>query len=312
MNQTYHPLSPDQLLAIPDLELLARTVVEGFMTGLHRSPFTGASIEFAQYRPYVQGDDLRFVDWSLYARTDRLHTKQFHKETNLRCSILLDCSASMRYASEQISKFRYAQMIAACLSMLLFRQNDEMGLIAFDEKLQTFLPPRNNPQHLRRILTDITNAQAQQGTAISSALKQAADTLPHRGLVILISDLLSPVEELLPPIKQLSARRHDVVILQITDLAEQDFPFQKSATFIDPESGRELFVVPDHVREEYHNNRNLHFETIRKECLSAEIDIQEFLTNQPLDYALRYFLHHRNRALLSSSARRSHAAGGGL
>ncbi|MBD3265269.1 DUF58 domain-containing protein [bacterium] len=310
MPNPLHTLDPDQLLQITDLQILARTVVEGFLTGIHKSPYTGASIEFAQYRPYVQGDDPRFIDWSLYARTDRLRTKQFQKETNLRSTILLDCSASMNYTSGNITKFHYARVLAACLAMLLIQQNDETGLITFHESVDTFIPPRTHAKHLSRILVALNNAEVQGQTDVVTALKFIGDFFTHRGMIILISDFLSPLDTILPYIKQLRTQQHDLLLLQIADPAEQTFDFKKSATFIDTESQKELFVVPDYAREEYLANRHRHFEALHRECATFEIAMDEFTITQPFDRALHFFLQQRNRLLTSTGVRRSSSTGG--
>jgi len=303
-------VDPKLLATIADLQLLARIVVEGFLSGLHDSPNFGSSVEFAQYRPYVQGDDPRLVDWSLYARTDRLHTKQFQEETNLRCTIVLDCSASMDFASEIVSKFQYARILAACLAMLLYRQKDAAGLIAFHEEIETYIPPRMNVQHLHRILIELDRLTPSGQTGLAAALHQVGDLLPQRGMAILISDFLCPLDETLALVKLLRARHHDVLIFSIADPQERDFSFRRSITLVDSETGKELFIAPDSVREQYRENRNRHFAYLREECLSAEIDFEELTTSEPLDRALSGFMQRRNRILLSGVSRRIRAGGG--
>lgn len=296
-------IDPLQLARLTDLHLLARTVVEGFMVGIHQSPYTGSSIEFAQYRPYVQGDDPRFVDWSLYARTDRLHTKQFHKETNVCGTILLDASASMGYASTPLSKFVYARMLAACLAMLLFRQGDEVGLTAFHDQMEIYIPPRNHPRHLQRILVDLQNANCQGTTQFVHVLDHASETMPRKGLILLLTDLLCPLESLLPPLRRLRAHRHEVLLFCLSDPAEQDFPFDRSATFLDMETQGERFLVPAAVREAYLQNRAAHFAAIRAECLAHEIEFCEITTTQALDRALHEFIHFRNQQRKTTRSR---------
>ncbi|MDK1020352.1 MAG: DUF58 domain-containing protein [Candidatus Hydrogenedentes bacterium] len=304
-------IDPEQLAKIADLQVLARTVVEGVMPGLHRSPHSGSSIEFAQYRPYTQGDDLRNVDWKLYGRTDRLHIKQYQEETTLRCTLLLDCSASMDYASAGLTKFDYARMLVACLAMLLHRQRDAAGFIAYHKELLQYIPPLSNALHLRRIFVELDNLEPQGTGDTAGALHYLGDVLKPRGMVVLVSDLLHPMDEMIEHLKSLRARRHDVVVLQISDPAEQTFPFDKSATFIDAESGDEQYAVPEAVRDNYLRNRREHFDSIRRECLAHEIDIAEFTTTEPLDRALHFFLQHRNHALIRSSLKSRRAEGGG-
>lgn len=303
MPATPHFIDPAILAQIGDLQLLAGTVVEGLMTGMHRSPHSGSSIEFAQYRPYAQGDDPRFIDWRLFGRTDRLHVKQFQEETNLRCTLLLDCSGSMDYTSGGVTKFDYARMLVACMTMILHRQHDAVGLVAYHHELLSYVPPRTAANHMRRIFTELDGLQAEGRTDTAGALHYLGDALKPRGMVVLVSDLLHPVEQMVDHLKSLRARRHDLLVLQISDPAEQEFPFDKSATFVDLESGKEQFALPENVRDQYLENRRRHFDQIRKQCLNAEVDIAEFTTNEPLDRALRFFLQHRSHALMSSSPR---------
>lgn len=306
-----HFIDPAQLAGVADLALLARTVVDGFLSGAHRSPHSGASIEFAQYRPYTQDDDARRIDWKLFARADRLHIKQYQEETNMRCTLLLDCSASMDYGSELLTKFDYARMLAACLTMILHRQRDAVGFVAYHREIVTHIPPGADPKRLRQIMIELENLQASGETNTAGALETLGETLPARGMVVLISDLLHPSDEMVRHLKSLRARRHDVLAIQIADPAEQEFPFEQSTTLIDAESGGERFTIPDDVRDEYLANRARHFDEIRRECLAGEIDVDEFSTAEPLDRALRFFLKRRGHALMRSSQRRPRAAAGG-
>jgi uncharacterized protein (DUF58 family) len=303
-------IDPAQLALITDLELLARTVVEGLMAGAHRSPHAGSSIEFAQYRSYAQGDDLRKIDWKLYGRTDRLYLKQYEEETTLRCTLLLDCSASMDYSSHTVTKFDYARMLAASLAMLLHRQRDAAGLVAYHQDLLTYVPPLSARHHVRRIFVELDALKPQGPTDTARALHYLGDVLRPRGLIVLISDLLHPLDEMIDHLRSLRARRHDVIVLQVSDPAEQSFPFDQTVTFVDAETGREQYTVPDAVRQAYLENRRRHFDRIRAECLAWEIDIAEFTTTEPLDRALHFFLHHRNHALLRTSQRAPARTGG--
>ncbi len=299
-------IDPEQLARIADLELLARTVVEGVMTGIHRGPRTGSSIEFSQYRAYAQGDDPRLIDWKLYGRTDRLHVKQFLEETGLRCTLLLDCSASMDYGSGSVSKFQYARMLCACLAMMLRGQGDAVGLVAYHRELLRHLPPGYNLRKFRELFVALAQLRPEQRTDTPGALRFLGDVLKPRGMIILISDLLHPLTEMIEHLKSLRARRHDLLVFQITDPAERDFPFDHALTFVDAESGGEQFVVPEAVREGYLQNRSRHFETLRREALAAEIDLVEFSVDEPLDHALRHFINCRTKALLATP-RRAHA-----
>jgi len=309
-DQSIKFIDPKELSSVEDLQLLARMVVDGFMSGIHRSPHSGSSIEFAQYRPYTQGDDLRKVDWRLFGRSDRLHIKQYEEETTLRCTILLDCSGSMDYSSDGVQKFHYARMLAAVLSMLLQKQRDAVGLIAYHHELLTYVPPLSSERHLRRIFVELDNIAPEGKTDTPGALHYLGDVLKPRGMVILISDLLHPLDEMIDHLKSLRARQQDVLVIQISDPAEQTFPFDESYTFVDAESGQERYAVPDTVRDQYLENRKNHFDHIRKECLSAEIDIAEFTTNEPLDRALHFFMDNRLRTHLSTSHHSRSIAGG--
>lgn len=304
-------IDPEQLVQVKDLHLMARTVVEGFLAGYHRSPRYGSSIEFAQYRPYTQGDDPRFVDWDLYARTDRLHVKQFQDETNLRCTLLLDASASMGYASGTVGKFQYARMLAACLAVILSRQKDAVGLIVYDDAVRAYIPPKATPRHAYRLLIELDNQQPSRRTDTAGTLRYLGDVIQPRGMVALISDLLHPAGEMIENLKSLQARKHDLMVFQISDPAEQTFPFDRSVTLIDTEEDDEQYVVPAAAREDYLKNRNAHFSRIRQECLAAEADYEEFVTSEPLDRALRFFIERRNALLMATSARRNRPHSGG-
>lgn len=303
-------IDPEQLASVSDLQLLARLVVDGMMMGIHRSPTLGSSIEFAQYRPYVQGDDLRFVDWSLYARTDRLHVKQFLDETNLRCMILLDASASMNYTSKKVTKFEYARMLAACLATLLFKQKDAVGLFVFQQNKKIVIPARNSPNHFRRLMVELSNVQPEGPLDVEKVFHDVGDMVKPGSMVVLLSDLLYPQNVIGDYLKLLHARRQDILIMQISDEAEMTFPFERTVTLVDAESEQEQYMIPSLVREQYLENRNKHFEAIREDCMPSDIDYEEFITSKPLDHALRFFLQRRNR-FMAMSPRRNRVASGG-
>ena len=296
---------PAQLAAIADLKLLARTAVAGLGAGIHRSAKTGTAAEFAQYRPYTPGDDPRFVDWRLWARSDRLHIKQFSDETNLRCTLILDSSASMDYSSGAVDKFTYARMLAACILTLAHDQRDQVGLAAYGEGLQAYLPPRYRRGQLGLALAELANLRPGGATDSGDALGHLGQTLPAGGMVVLISDLLHPLDPLLDQLRLLRAQRHDVLVLQVSDPAEVSFPFAGDITLRDAEDGRRRWAGDATLRQAYLANRARHFDQIGQVCRAAEIDLEEFTTDQPLDRALRRFLNRRNRARLNSSRRSS-------
>jgi uncharacterized protein (DUF58 family) len=302
MNPLSRFIDPAELSRLNDLELLARTVVEGFRAGLHRSVQHGASIEFSQYRAYAQGEDPRFVDWKLYGRSDRLYLKQSQEDTNLRCTFLLDRSASMDYGSGAITKFEYARMLVASLAMLLHQQHDAVGLMAYHDRVDPYLPAQPQRRHFHRMLVELARLMPAGSTGTGESLRYLGQVLPPRGMIVLVSDLLHPVEDTLAQLRSLRARRHEVVVLQISDRAELTFPFDQSATFVDAEAAGERFAIPDLVREKYLDSRREHFSRIREACLAAEIDIEEFVSDEPLDHALHAFLRRRRRSLLRSGA----------
>ena len=303
-------IDPAELAKLSDLSLIARTAVLGVQGGVHRSIHTGSSAEFAQYRPYSQGDDPRFVDWRLYGRTDRLHSREFEDEANMRSTILLDCSASMDYGSGPLTKFAYARVLAACLTLILSRQRDAIGFIAWDREIRVHMPTRSHPNHARRIIVELERLKPAGGTDPAGALRFLGDALPPRGMIILISDLLHPLDELLGHLRSLRARRHDVLVFQISDRAEQTFPFDAELTLLDAEDGREQYADPAAMRAEYLAARAAHFERIRSECLAAEIAVEEFFTDEPFERALLHFINRRNRALVTSSRRSQPGRGG--
>jgi uncharacterized protein (DUF58 family) len=294
---------PAELVRLTDLELVARTVVDGFRAGFHRSTRKGASFEFSMYRPYAQGDDLRFVDWRRFGRSDRLYLKQSNEETNLKCTFLLDRSASMGFASASVTKFAYARMLVASLAMLLHRQNDAVGFMAYHDRVDPYFPARSESRHFHQLLVALAQVGAAGTSATGESLRYLGQVLPPRGMIVLVSDLLHPIDETLEQLRSLRARRHEVLVFQISDRAEETFPFDRDVTLIDPETGGERYSVPELVRAEYQENRRRHFDRIRAECLGAEIGIHEFFSDEPLEFALQAFLARRRRGLIRGGNR---------
>jgi len=290
-------LDPEELVRLPDLEIQANTIVRGFEAGLHSSARLGASMEFSHYRPYVQGDDLRLVDWKFFGRSDRLYLKQAHQESNLACTILLDCSGSMGYASGGISKFEYAQMLAASFALLMTNQHDKVGLVAYAEGILTRILARANRHQFRRILIELEGLGATGQTSTGNALERLGESLPGRGMIVMISDFLFPIEDVLGQLRSLKALRHDVILLSLADRAERDFPFDGPVMLADPEGEERLNILPEAVREEYAQNRTRHFDLIRHECLNAGITFHEISTDEPLDRALYEFVSRRRDSL---------------
>lgn len=286
-------LDPAILARIGSLELKARTVVEGFLSGLHRSPFKGFSVEFAEYRQYLPGDDLSTIDWKVYARSDRYYVKKFEEETNVDCHLLLDISASMGYGSRGVTKLRYGSMLAASLAYLMNRQRDAVALATFDEAIVTMLPPSARPSHLRSILVTLDRIAVGRRTDVSKPLHVMADAIGKRGIVILISDLLDDPAQVVEGLRHFRFRGSDVIVFHLLDPAERTFPFTRAARFRDLELGDELMAVPTLVREEYLDALQRAIDGYRRELGSGGIDYQVLDTSTPLEFALMAYLATR-------------------
>jgi uncharacterized protein (DUF58 family) len=307
-------IDPAALMRIKNMQLRARVVVEGFMSGLHRSPYHGFSVEFTEYRQYSPGDDLRYLDWKLYARSDRYYLKRFEDETNLRSWLLVDLSRSMGYGSLSYDKATYARTAAATIAYFLALQRDAVGLITFDVAIKDYLPARFRPGHLHRLMMALEHAPAGTATDLAAPLEQVAKTARKRGLVVLLSDLLAPLEALETRLGYLRSRGHEVVVMRVLDPAEIDFPFQEAALFHDVESGRELYVDPQLARERYRQRFAEHSAGLAKSCNKLGIDLRDLHTDQPLELALFDFLSARLRRGRQVARRQSaprRAEGGG-
>lgn len=288
-------VDPQSLMQINSLELRAKAVVEGVVNGLHRSPYHGFSVEFTEYRQYVNGDDLRNLDWKLYARSDRYYVKRFEEETNLRCHMLLDNSRSMSFGSCGYTKSDYARTLAATLTYFLFTQRDAVGLFRFSEGVDEYIPARYRVGQLRRLLTSLEQQEQGTSTGIVGALEEAAERVRKRGLFILISDFLAPIEELESRLAYLRAGRHEVAVFQILDPAEIEFNFEEPALFLDAETGREIYVDPKTARTQYRQRLNAHLAGVNACCEKLGIDVSRLSTETPLERALLDFLHTRLR-----------------
>ncbi len=283
------------LARIRSLELRAKAVVEGLWRGLHRSPYHGFSVEFSEYRAYVQGDDPRHLDWKVLARSDRSYIKKFEDETNLRCQLIVDHSRSMRFGSGSFTKADYAATLAATLALFLMQQGDAVGVTTFGESLQEHIPPRNRPGHLRRLMLELEKPPPAGGTALDLSVRQLADLLRKRGMICLVSDLLAPVETLERQIALLGAMGHDLVLFHVMDRAEIDFTFDKAAHFRDAETGDERFVDPAAVRTAYLDNLQIHRDFIRRACERQGMEYHWAPTDTPIEQVLFEFLSKRAR-----------------
>jgi uncharacterized protein (DUF58 family) len=277
------------------LDLIARHLVEGFITGLHRSPYHGFSVEFSQHRPYMPGDELRHVDWRLYARSDRFHIKQYEEETNLRCHLLLDGSASMGFGSGPVSKFRWSVMFAAALSWLMIRQQDAVGLLLFDEEARLSIPPRSVRSHLGVLLTALDRWRPAGGTRSAAVLHRLAESLKRRGLVVLISDLFDDEDALLDGIKHFRHLGHEVLVFHPLDPAERDFGRLSGGRFRDMETGEELSADPRLVAEEVNARLAAFTRRFKQRCRAEGVDFVEADISRPFDTVLLEYLIKRKR-----------------
>jgi uncharacterized protein (DUF58 family) len=288
-------LDPAVLAGISNLELRARVAVEGFLAGLHKSPHRGFSAEFSDYRHYYPGDDMRYVDWKVFARSGKFYIKQFEDETNVRCYILLDCSASMGYGSGELTKLEYARTLASALAYFITGQRDAVGLITFDHKIQQYLPSRYRQGHLMQILRALTEMAVGEETDILQPVSDLAHSLNRKGLVILISDLLDENEATVHGLQQLRSKGNDVIVFHVLDNAELTFPFDRIADFEDSETHEIQKAVPQRVRETYLQEIERFCDFYKEKCRSAGMDYCLLNTSEPLDSALASYLSKRAR-----------------
>jgi uncharacterized protein (DUF58 family) len=298
-------LNPELLSRLADMRLIARVVVEGFLLGLHRSPYRGFSVEFSQYRPYMPGDEIRNIDWKVFGRTDRLFIKEFEEETNLFGHVLLDASRSMRVGGEGLSKFDYGRYLAAALAYLLARQQDAVGMVAFDKEVVEYLPARCGQGHLESILISLEKLQVREVTDLGPPLHQVAEQIRKRGLVLLISDLQpregedweEQREELEQALAHFRFNGHELLVFHVLDHDELEFTFDRGMRFVDPETGTELVTAPERIREGYLEQMSNFLREMEEICARYDVDYVRLDTAQPLDYALSAYLATRQRMI---------------
>jgi uncharacterized protein (DUF58 family) len=288
-------VDPRVLSRIKDLSLLARNVVDGFINGLHRAPYFGASIDFAEHRGYVPGDDIRRVDWKLYARTDRYYVKQYEADTNANFAVLLDVSKSMGFTSGEVTKLQYASYLAASLAYLSHRQRDRVGIITFDQDVVTHVPP--SAKHFDVLLHTLDRARAERPGRLLAMLDRMAEHFKRRSIVALISDLYENPADLMESLKPYRSLGNDLVVFHVLDPAEITFPYAEPSRFEDVESGEEVPVVPEVFAEQYRTMMREHIAAISARCSEARIDYLQLTTSQPLDEALFYYLGNRERLM---------------
>ena len=289
-------LDPGVIARLGTMELKARTVVEGFLSGLHRSPYKGFSVEFAEYRQYLPGDDLNTLDWKVYARTDRHYVKKFEEETNLECHLLLDQSASMAYrGASPMSKLEYGSVLAASLAYLMNRQRDATGLIAFDEQIRLRLPAAGRSGHLHSLLVALDRVKPGHKSNVGRPLHQLAEALQKRSLVILISDLLDDPEPVIKGLRHLKFRGTEVIVFQVLDPNELTFPFKAASRFTDVETDEHVVADPARARADYLGELAALTDRYDRELRGAGIDYVQLDTSKPLDFALTAYLSARGR-----------------
>jgi uncharacterized protein (DUF58 family) len=281
------------LAAIDDLALLAQTVVEGFVAGLHRSPFLGYSTEFSAYRAYTQGDNLRHVDWKVWARSDEFYVKQFEDDTNLRCQIFLDTSASMEFGVGDTNKFHYARVLAAVLAEVMVRQHDAPGLILFGEQARQAVPTHASRHHAEEIFHLLAGAEAKGGTLIDQNLFRLLETFTRRGLAVVISDFFTADEAARQLLRQLHAQHQETIVFHVLAPEELDLPYEGEFIFEDLESAEQIPVHTDDFRREYLKRLKEFCDGLKRECIELEIDYQLLRTDAPLDLALTEYLERR-------------------
>lgn len=289
-------LDPKVLAKIAGLDLRARLVVQGYVSGLHRSPYRGFSIEFAEHREYSQGDDLKHLDWKVFGRTDKYYIKQYEEETNLNCILLLDCSESMAYQSDPagLSKLEYATAVGASLAYLALRQQDSVGLAAFDEEISRFIRPSNNSGHWKTLIHEMEAAAGPRKTSVRAVMDDLAERLPRRALVVVLSDLFDDLDEIARGLRHLRYRQHEVIVFHVMDHAELEFPFRSATLFDGLEAGGKLLVEPRALRRRYLHEVRHFSDAMKGRCRELHMDYVLIDTSHPLDAVLTSFLATRN------------------
>ena len=290
-------MDPVVLARIGNLELVSRAVVDGFINGLHKAPYFGASVDFAEHRGYVPGDDVRRMDWRVWARTDRLYIKEYEAESNMNFSVLLDMSKSMDYGSGGITKFDYARILGACLTNLVHHQRDRVGFAAFDDDVVEFIPP--SAKHMETVLHLMDRLKPGKPGNLKTPLHKLSEHFGRRGIIVLISDFYEDPEAVLEAVAPLRFRGNDIIVFHILDKSELEFGFADASPFEDLETGEQMPVVPEAFREEYRSLVSAHIEGLRKSFSKVRVDYTMLDTSKPLDHALFYYLSGRSRSMKS-------------
>ena len=288
-------LEPKLLSKLDNLSLKARMVVEGFIVGLHKSPYHGFSVEFSEHRSYGVGDEIKHIDWKLYGKTDRFFIKQFEEETNLLAHLLVDQSKSMDYSSIEISKLEYSKILAASLAYLMLKQQDAVGITLFDSKIRDYLPPRSKSSHLNALFSKLEAISPGPETAIAPMLHKSAEVIKKRGLIILISDLFDNPEEIISGLKHFRYKGHEVLVIQVLDPQELKLKFNERTKFRDMETGEEIITEPWHIQDDYRNNIKDFCNNFKSICRKNKMDYILANTEVPLDTVLTEYLVKRKK-----------------
>jgi uncharacterized protein (DUF58 family) len=288
-------LDPEVVRMISNMELRARLVVEGFISGLHKSPYQGFSVEFAEHREYVPGDELKHIDWRVFGKSDRFYIKLYEEDTNLKCYILLDVSESMRYSSNGITKFEYGANLAGALTYLMLRQLDSVGLLTFDDAIRKYIPPRASPRHLKIILNELDMTRTGNPTRVSSIFHDFAERIRKRGLIIVISDLLDDPDEILTSLQHFRHKKHEVIVFHLLDDDELTFPFDRLTLFKGLEDSMEILTEPHSLRRSYLAHLEEFLQRLKRGCSDGNIDYNLVNTKESYARALTQFLAARQR-----------------
>ncbi|MEM7263629.1 MAG: DUF58 domain-containing protein [Planctomycetota bacterium] len=290
-------LDPRELSKIARLEIRARLIVEGFISGVHKSPYHGASVEFAEHREYVPGDDIRHIDWKVYARSDRYYIKQYEEETNLRTQIVLDASESMNFGSGAMTKLEYGRTLAAALAFLILKQRDAVGALVFDENVRAQVPISSNPTHLRNLVSVIAEEPGKDATDLGEALARVGDRVKNRSLIILISDLFDDPEKVRLGLRRLRHDGHEVMLFHVMDSEELEFPFQRMTMFEGMEGNPDLLADPNSLRDAYLAEIQSFINSVKKSCRNNRVDYALVDTSQRFDVVMTEFLARRTGSM---------------
>ncbi|OQX95374.1 DUF58 domain-containing protein [candidate division KSB1 bacterium 4572_119] len=288
-------LNPEVISSLKNMKLRARLIVEGFISGLHRSPYHGFSVEFSDYRPYIPGDEIKHIDWKAYGKTNKFYIKQFEEETNLKSYLLLDISASMSYTSHKLSKLQYASYLAAALSYLMIEQRDAVGLINFDDEIRKYLAPRSVKSYLSQILKELEQIKCSEKTDTAKTFHEMAERIQRRGLVVVLSDLMDDPDELISGLKHFRHNNHEVIVFHILDPMEISFDFKRNALFKDLETGEKITTQPWHIRADYRKLMQEFINNYKRQCRMNRIDYVLLDTSRTFDLALMEYLIKRKR-----------------